>query len=246
MDWKRAGGADARLAPGDAPSCRLGDGRLRRITYKLNTVSKLFESWRVLPRIHLTLRGSVVYSKWLRGLSHLYVAHLGGCSRDPAISRGSLVVWVCLVGLKGVRDMLRKALLILAGGCLAVMAGRAQATTFSASGVTFDDFGSANISLTGLTGTGTVADPFVLSETVSGLDVTIGIRGIANINDVLGYSSGFNIIKRVTNANRHRLERLRSRASVGPRHPQHRGRWPLLRPRRPRRSPLHLHCLHVS
>lgn len=61
-------------------------------------------------------------------------------------------------------------------------AGVAQAAPMSAAGLTFSE-ASAGVTITGLPGTGSVSAPFILSETLTGLDATISIEGRHGFGD---------------------------------------------------------------
>lgn len=85
------------------------------------------------------------------------------------------------------------AVLSLAGGAYAV-------TSVSAGGLTFTSLNPADLDFTSASGTGTAADPIVLVEIVSGLDVNMSITGMPQIGDNgCPFVVGFNLIKEVTN-----------------------------------------------
>jgi hypothetical protein len=69
-------------------------------------------------------------------------------------------------------------------------------------GLTFSEV-TAGVSLTGASGSGTLADPIVLNETISGgvLDEIISISGLSGIGNLIGslHGRGFALRKIVTN-----------------------------------------------
>jgi hypothetical protein len=69
-------------------------------------------------------------------------------------------------------------------------------------GLTFSEVG-AGVTLTGGAGTGSLADPIVLSETITSLDATISIGGMAAFGQNLigsNHTVGFALTKVITNA----------------------------------------------
>jgi hypothetical protein len=78
-----------------------------------------------------------------------------------------------------------------------------QAAPVVVNGLTFSEVNPANVTITGGAGTGTLADPIVLSETISGLDATISIAGMADFDqNLIGsvHVVGFALTKVITNA----------------------------------------------
>jgi len=76
----------------------------------------------------------------------------------------------------------------------------ALATPVTVNGLTFSEVG-ANVTITGGSGTGTAADPIVLSEDVTGLDLTLSIAGLPGFGNLAGtaHNAGFFLRKVVTN-----------------------------------------------
>ncbi len=87
---------------------------------------------------------------------------------------------------------------------IAFVGAPAKATPVTVNGLTFTEVG-ANVTITGGSGTGTAADPIVLLENVTGLDLTLSISGLpdfANQNGNLAgtnHKTGFYLKKIVTN-----------------------------------------------
>jgi hypothetical protein len=97
-----------------------------------------------------------------------------------------------------------RALLGVAAGAatlLLVSTNAAQAAPMSAAGITFSEVGPG-VTITGLTGTGTIADPFILSETFTGLDGTISIEGLPAFGNTTGsgHTAGFVLEKHALNS----------------------------------------------
>jgi hypothetical protein len=79
--------------------------------------------------------------------------------------------------------------------------GTAWAAPVSTAGLTFSEV-TGDVTLISASGTGSAADPIVLTEIVSGLDVTISIQGLSPAfgNPALtGHATGFRLRKVVTN-----------------------------------------------
>lgn len=75
----------------------------------------------------------------------------------------------------------------------------ASAAPVTLNGITFAEQTGA-FEITSGSGTGTGADPFVINETVTGLDVTMSISGLtSSLSEVGSFTSGFFITKVVTN-----------------------------------------------
>lgn len=76
----------------------------------------------------------------------------------------------------------------------------AKATPITISGLTFTEV-TADVTITGGFGTGTLLDPIVLMETVSGLDVTLSIEGLPAFGNVTPtpHTTGFWLQKQVLN-----------------------------------------------
>lgn len=77
-----------------------------------------------------------------------------------------------------------------------------QAAPVVVNGLTFSEVG-LDLTITGGAGSGSLADPIVLSETITGLDVTISIAGMLAFNQNLidsGHTVGFALTKVITNA----------------------------------------------
>lgn len=97
---------------------------------------------------------------------------------------------------------IRRLTQIGAFALLGAFIGTASATHITLSGLTFDDHLGTGVTITGgIAGAGTEADPIVLFEDVTGLDVTIGIAGLASFGNQTGSShlTGFYLKKVVTN-----------------------------------------------
>jgi hypothetical protein len=77
----------------------------------------------------------------------------------------------------------------------------AHATPMTAAGITFSEVG-AGVTITGLSGTGSVADPFILLETFTGLDGTISIEGLPQFGNKTGsnHTAGLVLVKNVLNS----------------------------------------------
>ena len=75
-----------------------------------------------------------------------------------------------------------------------------SAAPITINGLTFTEV-SANVQITSGSGTGSVADPIVLHENVSGLDVTMSIEGLIGFGNLTqsGHAAGFALQKVVTN-----------------------------------------------
>jgi hypothetical protein len=90
-----------------------------------------------------------------------------------------------------------------AAAVLLVSATAAHAVPVSAEGITFSEVG-AGVTITDLSGTGTVADPFILSETFTSLDGTISIAGLSDpaFGNRTGssHTAGFVLVKNVLNS----------------------------------------------
>lgn len=89
-------------------------------------------------------------------------------------------------------------------GCLVLsglFASFASATPITINGLGFSDLLGSGITITGGSGTGTEADPIVLYEDVTGLDVTIAISGMPGFGNLTGsgHATGFYLKKVVTN-----------------------------------------------
>jgi len=93
--------------------------------------------------------------------------------------------------------MLRSIFLV---GALA-LAVPGSAAALTAAGVTFTSV-SPGLTLTGLTGTGSAGDPFVLQETITGPDVTVEITDFdtSGVGPAGAFDDGFFLTKEVTNA----------------------------------------------
>ncbi|MEO0681377.1 MAG: hypothetical protein AAF192_13295 [Pseudomonadota bacterium] len=92
--------------------------------------------------------------------------------------------------------MIRTMLLSAAVALLSV----SSASALTSNGITFTSL-SPGLTLDSLTGTGTSADPFVLSETLSTDDGTLSIEGLDTAGlDPLGIGGSFYLSKTVTNA----------------------------------------------
>ena len=77
-----------------------------------------------------------------------------------------------------------------------------QAAPVVVNGLTFSEVG-AGVTITGGAGTGSLADPIVLSETITSLDATISIGGMLAFDQNLigsGHTVGFALTKVITNA----------------------------------------------
>lgn len=99
------------------------------------------------------------------------------------------------------RRILLGALLVVVAGWLLVPAP-ASAAAVTLGEITFTEQTGAFV-ITGGSGSGTAADPFVINETVTGLDVTMSIEGLATLDENLtdsGHRTGFWLLKYVTNS----------------------------------------------
>lgn len=76
----------------------------------------------------------------------------------------------------------------------------ANAAPITLNGITFSEETGA-FTIDGGSGSGTMSDPFVIQETVTGLDVTMSIEGLANYGEscFTGHSECFSLVKEVTN-----------------------------------------------
>lgn len=75
----------------------------------------------------------------------------------------------------------------------------ASAAPVTLNGITFSEATGA-FTITGGSGSGSALDPFVINETVTGLDVTMSIEGLTSaLSEVGAFTSGFFITKVVTN-----------------------------------------------
>ncbi len=98
--------------------------------------------------------------------------------------------------------MLRHRILTGIGGIATglLFAVSANAAPITLNGITFSEETGA-FTIDGGSGTGTEADPFVIQETVTGLDVTMSIEGLSNYGEscFTGHSECFSLVKEVTN-----------------------------------------------
>lgn len=85
-------------------------------------------------------------------------------------------------------------------GSSLLFSGSAYAVPMSTAGLTFSEVSGA-VEITGLSGTGSLLDPIILTESVTGDDVTISIEGLVNFGNpaLTGHSSGFWLQKVITN-----------------------------------------------
>src|SRR5262245_8373609 len=95
------------------------------------------------------------------------------------------------------------SLLVACAFGVGLLAPASHAAPVVQAGLTFTEV-TAGITLTGASGSGTLADPLVLNETISGgaLDEIIQINGLAGIGNLIGSSHevGFALRKVVTNS----------------------------------------------
>ena len=95
---------------------------------------------------------------------------------------------------------MKRCIVGLAVVVVLVAVGQAEGAPVTLNGITFSELTGA-FTIDSGSGSGSSADPFVLNETVTDLDVTMTISGLPGFGNPVGtgHVAGFALIKRVTN-----------------------------------------------